>query len=316
MIFGLLAAFIGPQFFAELGPGGRDAGRARRVRRRVLRPTAGRCPVRHRRGPDRPAQRDAVVGRARWPSPRWSSGCCRRTSRSGSGPAVLLLVCRLLQGLSTGIEAPLSTAYAIEVMPEGYEGRAAGYISFFVNFGILLASLVSFATSYFIGGDAMSTWGWRVPLLFGAALSFFVLYLRRALPETLARGGAARRPPPARGAGAQALARPDCDHLRGRRRPGLQLRVERRAAEPGPRLASARTRRASSASPRSSASSCCVGAIVTGRVADRVRLSRAFLVTRLAAVPGVFLMLLYAGPGPRHVRRGPARRRRPARRRT
>jgi predicted MFS family arabinose efflux permease len=40
-----------------------------------------------------------------------------------------------------------------------------------------------------------------------------------------------------------------------------------------------------------------VGSIVTGRVADRVTLSRAFIVTRLAAVPAVFLMLLYTGPG-------------------
>jgi hypothetical protein len=40
-----------------------------------------------------------------------------------------------------------------------------------------------------------------------------------------------------------------------------------------------------------------VGSLITGAVADRVKLSKTFVVTRLAAVPAVFLMLLYAGPG-------------------
>ena len=64
-----------------------------------------------------------------------------------------------------------------------------------------------------------------------------------------------------------------------------------------PAAATARTRPRSSPSPRSSVSSCSSARLVTGAVADRVNLSRAFIVTRLAAVPGVFLMLLYAGPG-------------------
>src|SRR5690606_36708933 len=77
---------------------------------------------------------------------------------------IFLVTCRLLQGVSTGIESPLSTAYAVELNPAGREGRAAGYISFFVNLGILLASLVSFATSGIIGGGAMQEWGWRGPV--------------------------------------------------------------------------------------------------------------------------------------------------------
>ena len=75
----------------------------------------------------------------------------------GVWAGVILLVCRILQGVSTGIEAPLSTAYAVELSPEGREGRAAGYMSFFVNLGILLASLTSFVTSYRIGADAMAS---------------------------------------------------------------------------------------------------------------------------------------------------------------
>ena len=55
--------------------------------------------------------------------------------------------CRIVQGISTGVEAPLSTAHAVELVPEGREGFVAGIISFYVNTGILLASLVSYLSS-------------------------------------------------------------------------------------------------------------------------------------------------------------------------
>jgi MHS family alpha-ketoglutarate permease-like MFS transporter len=98
---------------------------------------------------------------------------------------ITLLVCRLLQGLSTGVEAPLSTAYAVEIMPEGKSGKAAGIISSFVNFGILLASLVNYILGLTLGQTVMGDWGWRIPFWIGAAMGLVVLWLRRALPETL-----------------------------------------------------------------------------------------------------------------------------------
>ena len=81
----------------------------------------------------------------------------------GVAAPAILLVCRLIQGLSTGVEAPLSTAYGVEVMPKGREGWAAGNISFFVNFGILLASLFIWLLGLFLGSATMGEWGWRVP---------------------------------------------------------------------------------------------------------------------------------------------------------
>lgn len=295
MIFGLLAAFVGPHFFASSDPvtSTLDALAVFAVGF-FVRPLGGAL---FGTVADRIGRRGVML---------WSVGTMAVTTlvigllptyqSIGVAAPALLLACRLLQGLSTGIEAPLSTAYAVEVMPEGHEGRAAGYISFFVNFGILLASLVSFATSYLIGGDAMATWGWRVPLLFGAALSFFVLYLRRALPETLHQ---------------EEKSESTGEAWQGVRKHWLGLaaiifvvgaaQAYNYAWNVGlPSLA----RGSYGENPTTVFGITTVlgvvllvGAIVTGRVADRVRLSRAFVVTRLAAVPGVFLMLLYAGPG-------------------
>lgn len=295
IVFGLLAAFIGPHFFASQDPvtSTLDALAVFAVGF-FVRPLGGAL---FGTVADRIGRRGVML---------WSVGIMAVTTlvigllptheSIGVAAPVLLLVCRLLQGLSTGIEAPLSTAYAVEVMPEGHEGRAAGYISFFVNFGILLASLVSFTTSYFIGGDAMASWGWRVPVLFGAALSFFVLYLRRALPETLheeektdSAGGAWR------GVGKHWLGLAAIIFVVG------AAQAYNYAWNVGlPSLA----RGSYGENPTTVFGITTIlgvvlliGAILTGHVADRVRLSRTFVVTRLAAVPGVFLMLLYAGPG-------------------
>ena len=40
-----------------------------------------------------------------------------------------------------------------------------------------------------------------------------------------------------------------------------------------------------------------VGSLITGRMADKWKVSRVFVIARLLAIPSVFLMLLYTGPG-------------------
>lgn len=295
MIFGLLAALIGPQFFAEKDPVAStlDALAVFAIGF-VARPLGG---VLLGTVADRIGRRRVMLLSVTLMAVTTLAIAVMPTYDSiGIWAGVLLLVCRILQGLSTGIEAPLSTAYAVEIKPAGHEGRAAGYISFFVNFGILLASLVSFITSAVIGGDAMASWGWRVPLLVGAAMSFFVLYLRQALPETLTEEdrteetGGCWRGVRKHWVGLLAMifvigAAQAYNYAWNVGLPSLA----RGSYQEDPTQIFALT--------TALAVILLVGSIVTGRVADRVKLSRAYLVTRLLAVPAVFMMLLYAGPG-------------------
>lgn len=295
MIFGLLAAYIGPQFFASQDPVSSTLNAlAVFAVGFCVRPLGG---VLLGTVADRIGRRRVML---------WSVALMAVTTLCiallptydsiGVWAGVLLLACRLLQGLSAGIEAPLSTTYAMEVMPSGQEGRAAGYISFFQNLGILLASLVSFTTSYIIGGDAMSTWGWRIPMLVGAAMSFFVLYLRRTLPETLSEDEKPERTSGTwEGLGRHWLGVVAIIFVVGAAQAfnyawnvGLPS-LARSSFGENPTTIFALT--------SAFGVIMLIGSIVTGRIADRVRLSRAFIVTRLAVVPGVFLMLLYTGPG-------------------
>lgn len=295
MIFGLLAAYLGPQFFAPQDPVSAtlDALAVFAVGF-VVRPLGG---VLLGNVADRVGRRRVMLlSVSLMAVTTLAIGLMPTYDTIGVWAGILLLVCRMLQGLSTGIEAPLSTAYAVELNPAGREGRAAGYISFFVNFGILLASLVSFATSYFIGGDAMSEWGWRVPMLFGASMSFFVLYLRRALPETLHEeekteqnagtwGGIRKH---WLGLIAMIFVIGAAQAYNYAWNVGLPSMARGSFGEDPTKIFAATT---------ALGVILLVGSIVTGRIADRITLSKTFIVTRLLAVPAVFMMLLYAGPG-------------------
>ena len=298
MIFGLLAALIGPQFFPSSTPVGATlsalavfgVGFAMRPLGGVLLGTVA----------DRIGRRQVML---------WSIGTMAVTTLAiavlptyktiGVWAGVVLLVCRLVQGASTGIEAPLSTSYAVELSPAGREGRAAGLMSFYVNLGILLASLVSFVSSLTLGTDAMLAWGWRIPFIFGAALGLVVVWLRRALPESLTE----EEKTTARetgttiwgGVGKHWLGLLAIIFVVGAAQAynyawnvGLPS-LARGAFGENPTKVFAIT--------TALALVLLIGSPITGRLADRYRLSKTFVITRLLAIPTIFLMLLYVKPG-------------------
>ncbi|WP_037067876.1 MFS transporter [Pseudonocardia acaciae] len=218
--------------------------------------------------------------------------------RIGAWSGVVLVACRLAQGLSTGVEAPLGTAYAAELAP-GREGRyAGGWISMFVNFGVVGAALVSFLVSAVLDDAAMRDWGWRVPFVLGAVLGVVVVYLRRSLPETLHAADTEQAPT------AGAVWRQV-----GRHWLGLLAIVFVVGAVQAfsyawnvglPNLA----RSGFGENPTTVYGLTTLlglimigGSPLVGALADRLRLSRLFLVGRIAAVPTVFLMLAYSGQG-------------------
>ncbi|GDY32717.1 MFS transporter [Gandjariella thermophila] len=219
----------------------------------------------------------------------------------GLWAGVMFVACRLAQGLSTGVEAPLSTAYAMELAPKGREGRYAGVISLFVNIGILGASLVSFVASGVLGNAAMASWGWRVPFAVGALLGVVVIYLRRSLPETLHDVSTPDEAPAASTAGVWRQV--------GRHWIGLlailfvvgAAQAFNYAWNVGlPSLARGAFHENSTAVfglTTLLGLVLVIGSPIVGALADRRKLSRVFLVTRMLAIPTMFLMLAYTARG-------------------
>jgi MHS family alpha-ketoglutarate permease-like MFS transporter len=100
---------------------------------------------------------------------------------------ILLLVARLLQGLSVGGEYGISATYLSEVAHEQKRGFYSSFQYVTLIGGQLLAlGLQLMLQRIFLSAEALESWGWRIPFAIGALLSLVAFYLRSNLHETTA----------------------------------------------------------------------------------------------------------------------------------
>jgi MFS transporter, MHS family, alpha-ketoglutarate permease len=102
----------------------------------------------------------------------------------GTAAPVLLLVARLIQGLSVGGEYGTSATYMSEVAAPGRRGFYASFQYVTLIGGQLLALLVLVTLQALLFADEIKAWGWRVPFVIGAVAAVVALFLRRSLAET------------------------------------------------------------------------------------------------------------------------------------
>ena len=99
-------------------------------------------------------------------------------------PALLLLA-RLLQGLSLGGEYGSSATYLSEMATSRHRGFYSSFQYVTLIGGQLTALLVlMLLQNVFLSPVELKQWGWRVPFLLGAVLAATALVMRRDLPET------------------------------------------------------------------------------------------------------------------------------------
>jgi MHS family proline/betaine transporter-like MFS transporter len=97
---------------------------------------------------------------------------------------ILLVVFRLLQGLSAGGEWGGSTSYIVEYAPEGRRGFIGSWQQVSVGSGFLLGSVSAALLSSTLSLEAFISWGWRVPFLLGILVGILGAYLRWRLNDT------------------------------------------------------------------------------------------------------------------------------------
>ena len=110
---------------------------------------------------------------------------------------ILLVICRMLQGFSTGGELGGSLAFMIEWAPEHQRGLYASFQQASINCGLLLGSGVAALMNTLLTPEAMADWGWRVPFLLGGILLPVGIWLRSRIEETPAFLAARRSNAPA-----------------------------------------------------------------------------------------------------------------------
>ncbi len=102
----------------------------------------------------------------------------------GLGAPLLLLLARLLQGLSIGGEYGASATYLAEMAGTGKRGLISSYQYVTLIGGQLVALSVQLALQALLSEDQMEQWGWRIPFVVGAVLALLVYKLRRRIDET------------------------------------------------------------------------------------------------------------------------------------
>jgi MHS family alpha-ketoglutarate permease-like MFS transporter len=97
---------------------------------------------------------------------------------------VLLLLARLMQGLSIGGEYGASATYLSEMAQQGQRGFFSSFQYVTLIAGQLLALCVLLLLQLVLTEQQLESWGWRVPFVIGGLMAVGVYRLRRGLKET------------------------------------------------------------------------------------------------------------------------------------
>ncbi len=97
----------------------------------------------------------------------------------------LMLILRLIQGLSVGGEYTASSIFLAEQATDADRGRMASWTLVGAVGGTLLGSAMGALVNSLLGPSDLAAWGWRLPFLAGIVLAAYGVVLRRALPEIL-----------------------------------------------------------------------------------------------------------------------------------
>jgi MHS family proline/betaine transporter-like MFS transporter len=104
-------------------------------------------------------------------------------AQMGAVAAVLLVVLRMVQGLSVGGEYTTSIVFLVEHAQPGRRGLAGSWSTVGATAGTLLGSAVGALVSTVLSEQEVHAWGWRLPFLAGLAVGLAGLYVRKHIPE-------------------------------------------------------------------------------------------------------------------------------------
>jgi MHS family alpha-ketoglutarate permease-like MFS transporter len=104
----------------------------------------------------------------------------------GVAAPLLLVLARIIQGLSVGGEYGTSATYLSEMATKKHRGFYSSFQYVTLIMGQLLAlGVLVLLQQAFLTDKELHQWGWRIPFGIGAVLAITVMYLRRTLQESV-----------------------------------------------------------------------------------------------------------------------------------
>ena len=102
----------------------------------------------------------------------------------GIAAPVLVLLGRLLQGFSAGVELGGVSVYLSEMAPPGRKGFYVSWQSASQQVAIVVAAALGYALNAWMAPSAVAAWGWRIPFFVGCLIVPVIFVIRRSLQET------------------------------------------------------------------------------------------------------------------------------------
>ena len=97
---------------------------------------------------------------------------------------LLVVLGRLLQGFSAGVELGGVSVYLSEMATPGHKGFYVSWQSASQQVAVVFAALLGFAIANLMSPAVADAWGWRIPFFIGCAIVPFLYIIRRSLEET------------------------------------------------------------------------------------------------------------------------------------
>ena len=112
----------------------------------------------------------------------------------GAWAPALVLLGRLLQGFSAGVELGGVSVYLSEMAAPGRKGFTVSWQSGSQQVATIAAALIGTVLAQSLAPADVDAWGWRIPFVIGCLIVPFLLVIRRDLPETEAFAARTRHP--------------------------------------------------------------------------------------------------------------------------
>jgi MFS transporter, MHS family, citrate/tricarballylate:H+ symporter len=102
----------------------------------------------------------------------------------GAVAPVIVVIGRLIQGVSAGVEVGGVSVYLAEIATPGHKGFYVSWQSGSQQIAVIFVALLGVLLSTIVPPDSMFTWGWRIPFLIGCLIIPLLFVLRSSLQET------------------------------------------------------------------------------------------------------------------------------------
>src|SRR3954469_22671214 len=109
---------------------------------------------------------------------------CPTYATIGIAAPIIVLLGRLLQGFSAGVELGGVSVYLAEISTPGNRGFYTSFQSSSQQVAIFVASILGYLLSEVMPADTVAAWGWRIPFFVGCLIIPLIFFLRRTLEET------------------------------------------------------------------------------------------------------------------------------------